>query len=910
MSATSLHTFYWATTIVSCFDARPPSPEACQLAITTRDIIHLDDLLQALGLYAACYEPPFNVQCTAWHRDFIFRRHVPMPGHSGLAILLQITNIQPLPAQDPPDNDDVAMLQTTGKPEVGSKATVLTLEDLVPPDPKVVVDFTKAAEAYLNIMHLHFDFMTAWPSDLELPEETTQAIASLHEHVDSPAVAYHFYVDGSKVAGHGVGAATACLVETEQGLALAGVIPAHVDFATHAYIGEHAAMLHALLWAIQLSTWHLTHFPYHPLRISFNFDALNTGYQAAGWWRAHEHTEWQTIFRSLAHILEHRHGSRHIDWHHIRAHAQHPWNELVDRVAKYASMHPTRVGNCQQWQHWLSDVTFLMAIQWIGYLEAMRAQHPHVATLHGLLLEHPLRLPAHHEEGNADTMGDPVTAFMDIKIDVTFATANVLTLTTHAEAHTTSITRQQILMKQFHDAGCHVVGLQETRHRHLRDLSNPHYHIVGSPATAAGHDGVQLWISKTLAFYTNGPAARKQNILVVAASSAFLIVKIKLQHWRCLLVTARAPHSGHGLHQIEQFWATISKHIRQLSRTWPVIFVGDTNGHLGEQATPAVGQHYPSRENTSGTAFHHWLLEQRLFVPATFPQHCDGETVHTFVSPDGDRTSRIDYIALPMQLQYDQVKTWVAEDIDITTQRIDHLPVICHMTLTKQITSTSGKKRPTSSRNIGSHVRHVLQDPTTLHDLREAIQMPPWATDPHCTADHLTWQTQHAVHQLVPAPQRQPRKTHISDATWQLVDAQKALFRQLRHMKKAYNHTIIKAIFQAWSGKDPSARLQGWLPLCDRAVATTMSSLRATTQKVTQAIRAEDAAYYTALAQRAAHTYSVEGLTALWKHIKAVLPKNRMRHSVQKFDMLTYLATSKHLKLAPPAHLRKFTTDV
>ena len=275
-----------------------------------------------------------------------------------------------------------------------------------------------------------------------------------------------------------------------------------------------------------------------------------------------------------------------------------------------------------------------------------------------------------------------------------FATANVLTLTSHAESHTTSITRQQILMRQFHDAGCHVVGLQETRHRHLRDLSNPHYHIVGSPATAEGHDGVQIWISKTLAFYTDGPAVRKQDILVVEASSTFLIIKIKLPHWRCLLVTARAPHSGHGSHQVEQFWTTISTKIRQLSRTWPVIFVGDTNGHLGEQVTPAVGHHHPSKENTSGTAFHQWLLEQQLFVPATFPQYCAGETVHTYVSPDGDRTSRIDYIALPMQLQYDQVQTWVAEDIDITTQRIDHLPVICHMTSTKQIDSASGKKRP------------------------------------------------------------------------------------------------------------------------------------------------------------------------------------------------------------------------
>ena len=182
-------------------------------------------------------------------------------------------------------------------------------------------------------------------------------------------------------------------------------------------------------------------------------------------------------------------------------------------------------------------------------------------------------------------------------------------------------------------------------------------------------------------------------------------------------------------------------------------------------------------------------------------------------------------------------------------------------------------------------MRQALQDPAVLHTLREAIQLPSWATDPHKTADHLTWQTQAAVHDLVPCPKRHPRKTHISEATWQLVDTKKTLFRQLRTMKKAYHHTVLKAVFQAWSGHDPSARLYGWLPLCDRAIATTMRSLRTTTREVTRAIRDEDAKHYSALANRAAHTYSAEGLTALWRNLKAVLPRNRLRHSVQRFDI-------------------------
>lgn len=871
----------WATSIISCFDARQPHPDVRQLAVTTRDIIHLDDLLRTLGLEAACNAPGTTIHCVAWHRDFIIQRHTPMPGSSGLAILLQISQRQP-PAADPPDEEENALLQKFVA--TSTKVKPLILDELVPQSPKVVVDFTNAARAYYAVMYVTLDFMSSWPDDLVLPDETTQALASLHEYDDMPITAYHFYVDGSKVAGHGVGAATVCLFETDRGLTLAGVLPIRVDFADYAYIGEHVAMLQALIWATQLSTWHMQIFPEVPANFSFNFDALNTGYQAAGWWRAHEHKEWQLLFRSLAQLLENRHGSRQLTWTHIRAHAQHPWNELVDRVAKYASIHPTRVGNCSQWQHWLSDEAFLTAIQWIWYLEAMRAREPFAAPLQGLLLEHSLQVSAPDIDRQPHTTTASTTP-VDIQIEMRLATANVLTLTNHPGSHSTSITRQQLLMKQFHDAGCHVVGLQETRHRHLRDHSNPYYHIVGAPATGEGNDGVQFWISKTLAFYTDGPLVRKQDILVVEAKPAYLIIKIKLPHWKCLFVTARAPHSGHGFSAAEKFWTTISAKIRQSSRTWPVIFLGDTNGHLGDQVTAAVGAHKASKENDSGTAFHHWLLDHKLFAPATFVQHHIGDTVHTFVSPEGDRTSRIDYVALPQQLHYDQVQTWVEENIDISTQRVDHLPVLCHLTLTKRINSAPRRQGYRPPRGIGSHVRQTLQDAQVLHNLREAIHMPSWGTDPHKTADQLTRQTQCAVGDLLPNPCRQPRKTHISDATWALVDTKKSLFRQLRTMKRTRHHTVLKAVFQAWSGHDPSERLQGWLPLCDRAIATTMSTLRATTREVTRAIRAEDAIYYSKLAQRAATTYSVEGLTALWKNVKAVLPKNRLRHSVQQFDI-------------------------
>ena len=419
----------WASVIVSVFDARAPTPEVSQMALTFPDRIQLDDLLQVIGVHRECTMTPPTLRCTAWHRDVTLLRGVPFPGRSGLSFLMQITDppaVIPAPMEID-DNDDVVALQMPPKP---SQCT-LNLEKLIPENPKVVVDFTAAAEAYFDLMNVHLDFLHDWPTTIDFPEETIDALASLRPYEDgAPIRALHFYVDGSKVAGHEVGAATICLLETQDELALAGILPVHVQFAEHAYVGEHAAMVYALIWAVQFSTWHLHMFPGQPIRFHFNFDAMNTGCQAAGWWRAHEYREWQTLFRSLAHILEHRHGARQIVWTHVRAHAHHPWNEMADRVAKYASMHPHLVGTCDQWYHWLSDSTLLNAFQWIWYLEVMRSGSHTAAPLRGLLLEHSVISPhiadlpeheaicQHHES-------------REVRIDIKFATANILTLSTN-----------------------------------------------------------------------------------------------------------------------------------------------------------------------------------------------------------------------------------------------------------------------------------------------------------------------------------------------------------------------------------------------------------------------------------------------------------------------------------------------
>ena len=303
-----------------------------------------------------------------------------------------------------------------------------------------------------------------------------------------------------------------------------------------------------------------------------------------------------------------------------------------------------------------------------------------------------------------------------------------------------------------------------------------------------------------LPIYEGGPAILSKDVQTIAATATYLIVKVITEAWKCIFVTARAPHSGHGLHNWEQFWHHISTHIRQPSRTWPIIFLGGNNGHIGDTITDAVGALHGRQENESGSAFHHWMLEHQLFAPATFSQYHTGQLDYTYVTPDGEHCTRIDYVALPRALHFESIRTWAAEDIDIATQRVDHLPVLCHFVLKVF--------KPTAD-FASRHVHHILgsdasfcralQDPERLHDLHGGINLPPWHTDPHGTADALAFQTQRAIRHIhiQPSSRRQPHKTHLSDATWHLVCTKKFLFKQLRALKRTRTFTILQVLFRA-----------------------------------------------------------------------------------------------------------------
>ena len=119
------------------------------------------------------------------------------------------------------------------------------------------------------------------------------------------------------------------------------------------------------------------------------------------------------------------------------------------------------------------------------------------------------------------------------------------------------------------------------------------------------------------------------------------------------------------------------------------------------------------------------------------------------------------------------------------------------------------------------------------------------------------------------------------------MDEKKNLLKQIKALKRARTSTLLRCVFNAWCernhGQETGA--QTWLKLHDHAMAITLLKLKKHTAKVIVAVRTEDAAFYQQMATEAGRTYSAEGLTGVWKRIKAVLPKNRLKAMSISFDI-------------------------
>eukprot|EP00438_Fugacium_kawagutii_P005330 Skav210304 [mRNA] locus=scaffold475:173180:186348:- [translate_table: standard] len=554
----------------------------------------------------------------------------------------------------------------------------LCLDELPPSASTTTTPFHEVVDLYERLLALPLPLLRHWPGSIDwtTPHGTTwQALPAWTGDIPHH---FAFYTDGSRKAGNVTGSGVALLVSTANGFQAGGMIASR---GPNGWAGEaeHHALCWALLWAIQLGRWHTqTGSPLWPT-FSFHYDATITGNLAGGEWSSTANKSWHTLLRSLAQLLTAAFGGCRVEWNHVYAHQGHALNELVDELAKYAADMPFQPNPVLDW---VASSHSLLLFQWLWLLVPATHQHPSFPQLidghlHHTQAERP-QLPPVSSDPEIPTATPPKTGSLKI------ASANVLTLDDRMRGESLHPgSRQQLLMRQFSQQRFHVVALQETRHRREVLAHSPEFAVVGHPADPQGHGGIQLWLNTRCPL---GPGMRPWQLndcSIVEASAEWMICKLRHPALRFVLVIAHGPHAEHGYEACAAFWTCIHQCLRAKCRHWKVIFAGDANAHLGSVVSEAVYDHQAEEENAAGETFHEWLLNTGLWLPSTCGQ-CQHGPGGTFLHPRDQQWRRLDYIGVDQSLPITDVKSWVAESIDISTKRIDHLAIGCQFSFESQ----------------------------------------------------------------------------------------------------------------------------------------------------------------------------------------------------------------------------------
>ena len=191
-------------------------------------------------------------------------------------------------------------------------------------------------------------------------------------------------------------------------------------------------------------------------------------------------------------------------------------------------------------------------------------------------------------------------------------------------------------------------------------------------------------------------------------------------------------------------------------------------------------------------------------------------------------------------------------DIDLALQRPDHYVVAADIPMS--FWQCERAHRPSSRK------------PSRCESTSSVPPAIPWLMDVHSHAVHI----HHWLQQCQPRRLRAPRKRHLQDATWQLIQHKAYHWKRARQIRHHLRLTILRTIFAGWRAEHVVAPdCNTWLKQEHLGLAWHLLHHHRLCSQVTQCVRHDDNEYFRNFALR----HSDESLPTLWKTLKPLLPK-------------------------------------
>ena len=432
-----------------------------------------------------------------------------------------------------------------------------------------------------------------------------------------------------------------------------------------------------------------------------------------------------------------------------------------------------------------------------------------------------------------------------------------------------------------------VLALQETRAKRSPGQEQPDYWTFSADADPKGCYGAQLAFAKNIpyGFTPNGCPLywTMKHFRIVASTPRFLAILVDAPALKLLCISAHAPHGGADDKTMLDWWHDLHQAIPAKLRSVPIWIGIDANARVGSIVTQAIGPCGAEEQDDNGEHFQNFLSEHALWVPATWSQFQTGPS-KTWTHPGTGKQSRNDYIAISDFLQCTGCTTWVVEEVDISTVREDHAPVGIIFTFTASRSALpSGRQRVQFDRE---QMVAQLQSPrgsSFLAEVGSTLNIP-WTIGVHEHYDKLASHVTAHLCQPFRKTAKKPIKSHMTPTTWELVCEKQQIRLDLKLHNKRANLCLLKSCFLVWSGCSGSAALVE-LRQHQKTAATLLYRFRQLGRDVTKAVRADDAAFFEHLAATTQHIDESGDSRALWRNLKRVLPKYRLRRKVQPLQL-------------------------
>ena len=230
---------------------------------------------------------------------------------------------------------------------------------------------------------------------------------------------------------------------------------------------------------------------------------------------------------------------------------------------------------------------------------------------------------------------------------------------------------------------------------------------------SAGVWGCAVWIARTLPL-----ATRKGQKLMISDTDVFveeagprwLIVKIRTPASWLYLASLHRPSQTRPSEErraFDDFMVQIFERVQGC----PCIFGVDANARVPPSHGAVTGELQCGEDDHAGGEFVAVLAASGLWLPTTFAL-CHSGPHHTWTHPNGKR-SRIDFICLSGHFLHENVRTWVATEIDLLNVNDDHDAVAGRLTLTQ----ACNERQPPMMDRVRQYDQRALKRPEVIRDM-------------------------------------------------------------------------------------------------------------------------------------------------------------------------------------------------